>query len=42
MKRAHSADVATSFMEGGGNARGSGGCCDWRDAPQEATVEVTE
>lgn len=42
MKRAHSADVAASFGEGVGNAHGSGDCRDWRDAPQGATVEVTE
>lgn len=42
VKRAHSADVAASFVEGGGSAHGSGDCRDWRDAPQGATVEVTE
>lgn len=42
VKRAHSADVAASFVEGGGSTHGSGNCHDWRDASQGATVEATE
>lgn len=42
VKRARSADVAASFVEGGGSAHGSGDCRDWRDASQGAMVDVTE